>query len=609
MVIINPDGTIMYTPSSGFIGTEVFSYEVCDDGIPVMCDTVDVTIEVVPENGVNDLYATDDVSIGEEDELINGNVILNDNDPEDGVLTVGTIPVSPPINGTLTLNADGTFVYEPNPGFTGNDQFVYEVCDDGVPVACDQATVYLTVLDAKDAPVVITNPITITEDSTGTVCMNITDPNIGDTFTANLCTDSPTNGTATTDLVGNTLCLDYTPTIGYTGTDEVCLIVCDQTGRCDTVSIPVTIVPNLTTTTDPTAPVVIVTPITTTEDSTVNLCTPILDPNVGDTFSATVCPGTPEHGNATPTVIGNKLCLEYEPNTGYTGDDDVCVIVCDQTGLCDTINVPVVIVPKPEPSDSMQAPIVIIPPVVGPEDSTIVTCGAIIDPNVGDTHTINICEQPTNAMVTAMVDNENNEFCLTLDPSPNFTGRDSVCVIVCDQTGLCDSLIVPIEILTGNDAPIAVNDINNSQMNTPATGNVLTNDSDPEGDDLTVSTTPIDPMNGTVTIDTDGNYIFTPDPGFVGTATFEYEVCDNGIPVACDTALVSIEVISVPDPSNNTLIGMPDNFVTENDNPLTGDLLANDSDPEGDNLIINTCLLYTSPSPRDLSTSRMPSSA
>jgi len=146
-LVINPDGTFVYTPDPDFIGEETFSYQVCDDGTPVVCDTVPVTIEVLEGDGINDLYATDDANIGNKDETQIGNVILNDNDPEGGVLTVNTTPLSPPSNGLLTLNTDGTYVYEPTPGFVGNDQFTYLVCDDGSPIACDSATVYFTVLN------------------------------------------------------------------------------------------------------------------------------------------------------------------------------------------------------------------------------------------------------------------------------------------------------------------------------------------------------------------------------------------------------------------------------------------------------------------------------
>lgn len=61
-------------------------------------------------------------------------VLANDTDANPGtVLTVGTTPVSGPGNGTLSLAADGSFTYTPNPGFTGSDSFQYEVCDDGAP--------------------------------------------------------------------------------------------------------------------------------------------------------------------------------------------------------------------------------------------------------------------------------------------------------------------------------------------------------------------------------------------------------------------------------------------------------------------------------------------
>ena len=48
-VTINPDGTFTYAPTSGFEGTDTFEYEVCDDGSPVKCDTVLVTVEVFTE--------------------------------------------------------------------------------------------------------------------------------------------------------------------------------------------------------------------------------------------------------------------------------------------------------------------------------------------------------------------------------------------------------------------------------------------------------------------------------------------------------------------------------------------------------------------------------
>ena len=74
-----------------------------------------------------------------------GDVSLNDSDVEGGVLTYNTTPTVLPSNGTVVLNADGTFTYTPNGGFNGTDTFEYEVCDDGNPIECSNATVNIAI--------------------------------------------------------------------------------------------------------------------------------------------------------------------------------------------------------------------------------------------------------------------------------------------------------------------------------------------------------------------------------------------------------------------------------------------------------------------------------
>ncbi|MCW5521235.1 cadherin-like domain-containing protein, partial [Aureitalea sp. L0-47] len=134
-----------------FEGEDTFEYTICDDGTPALCDTATVTIQVIPNSG-NITVANDDAYNGFIDNPITGNVLDNDNDPEGDTQTVDTnvTPVSGPSNGTLTINPDGSFTYTPNAGFFGTDQFVYEIFDNGAPVATDQATVYLTVADPNN---------------------------------------------------------------------------------------------------------------------------------------------------------------------------------------------------------------------------------------------------------------------------------------------------------------------------------------------------------------------------------------------------------------------------------------------------------------------------
>ncbi len=57
------------------------------------------------------------------------------------------------MNGNVVFNPDGTFTYTPDAGYTGPDNFTYEVCD-GIS-GCDDASVYITVGPRNDPPVAI----------------------------------------------------------------------------------------------------------------------------------------------------------------------------------------------------------------------------------------------------------------------------------------------------------------------------------------------------------------------------------------------------------------------------------------------------------------------
>ena len=77
-------------------------------------------------------------------------VLANDSDIDSVPLTA--VLVSGPANGTLTLNADGSFAYDPNPDFNGVDTFTYRVSDG--TTTSGLATVTITVTPVNDAPLV-----------------------------------------------------------------------------------------------------------------------------------------------------------------------------------------------------------------------------------------------------------------------------------------------------------------------------------------------------------------------------------------------------------------------------------------------------------------------
>jgi gliding motility-associated-like protein len=130
-----------------------------------------------------------------------------------------------------------------------------------------------------------------------------------------------------------------------------------------------------------------------------------------------------------------------------------------------------------------------------------------------------------------------------------------------------------------NTAPIANPDVAEINEGEVLNGtSVLNNDSDPENDNLSVKTTPVaGPGNGVLVLNTDGTYQYTPNHRFFGTDSFTYEVCDDGTPQECATAVVTITVNENPDRDGDGI----DND-REGDDDIDGDDIPNDEDEDSD---------------------------
>ncbi|MCY1721147.1 Ig-like domain-containing protein [Prolixibacteraceae bacterium Z1-6] len=144
VVVDNITGIVTYTPDPGYDGPDVFKYTICDDAIPCeeMCGEALVFITVRPANrppeAVDDYYT---LLCG----TLTGNVLDNDSDIDDDEIAAHPIPLIGPTNGTVILNTDGSFEYEPFLDFYGIDSFQYEIHDVGVtPTYYDTAWVYIT---------------------------------------------------------------------------------------------------------------------------------------------------------------------------------------------------------------------------------------------------------------------------------------------------------------------------------------------------------------------------------------------------------------------------------------------------------------------------------
>jgi len=332
-VVINPNGTFIYTPNPDFNGTDSFEYEVCDNGSPVICNTQLVHIDVIPVNDAP--IAVDDTPGTPEDAPLNGLVHNNDSDIDGDSLTVTTTPVSPPSNGTLTLLANGSYTYTPNPDFNGTDSFEYEICDDGNPTMCDTAIVTIDISPVNDAPVATLDSLFTVMDTLliDNVLQNDIDID-GDSLTVTNIITNPANGTASIQPNGD---ISFQPNPSFIGTDQLTYEVCDTGGLCDVTTVVLVVEPGC-------VDVQIYLYLEGPYDAGIAEMTTVLS------TVRKLLPGqTPTSNLATPTPAGQPYSIAPWNYTGtegagwtdvdYTGDEVDWILVSFRTGTGKTTEV------------------------------------------------------------------------------------------------------------------------------------------------------------------------------------------------------------------------------------------------------------------------------
>ena len=136
----NEDGTVTYQANEGYLGSDSFTYIVSDsDGDQ---STATVNVNVLPAN--DGPVANDDMYDVPYNGFYSFNPLLNDTDPDGDTLAVESVDTSG-LQGTLTVNADGSMHYQPPVNFSGNDVFTYTIIDGNG--GYDTATVTLCVAD------------------------------------------------------------------------------------------------------------------------------------------------------------------------------------------------------------------------------------------------------------------------------------------------------------------------------------------------------------------------------------------------------------------------------------------------------------------------------
>ena len=159
------------------------------------------------------------------------------------------------------------------------------------------------------------------------------------------------------------------------------------------------------------------------------------------------------------------------------------------------------------------------------------------------------------------------------------TATDSFSYTVADGQGGSATATVTVTVTGVNDGPSAAADSAATDQDSAVVVDVLANDSDPDASD-TLSVTTASAGNGSVSINGDGTLTYTPDAGFVGSDTISYTISDGQGGSA--SATVSVTVNDV----NDAPVGQADAFNATEGNTLLGNVLANDTDADGDSLSV-----------------------
>jgi large repetitive protein len=583
-VSLSGNGSFVFTPNAGFAGNASFTYKATDG--TNLSDPATVTIKVganQPPVALDDHFGTTPNTTLT---VFAQSILVNDSDPDGDELTA--LNNSSPAHGDLFFN--GGFNYTPDPGFIGEDSFIY-VVSDGFALS-DPATITIVVSNlpiAADDSYTTVKDTNLTVDAPG-VLANDSDPD-GDPLRAGHVVRDPANGVVT--IFGNGS-FTYTPNSGFVGTDSFDYTVdafpSPQESEPATVTITVTAEPN-------TAPVAGDDSFTVEKETILTVNAPGLlandsDPNGDALVVAGVAGSLPANGTIEANTLNADGSFRYLPRPGFVGTDTFNYTVSD--GFLTDVGTVTITVTDPAANT---APVANDDSFTTLQDTTLTVDapGVLANDTDPEGDVIHVSDQgsSTNGIVSL---NSNGSFVFT--PTPGFTGTSSFTYQVADANLTGNVATVTIDVTAAIRPPVAVNDSYSTPQETTlivdGAHGLLANDSDPDGDPLTVVII-TSPEHGATIFGSNGAITYTPDAGFVGTDSFTYRATDGKD--QSNLATVTIEVTAATAEANQPPTGQTDRYKVAWDTPLTVNaakgVLANDTDPDADKL---TAQLETAPS-------------
>jgi hypothetical protein len=336
--VVQKDGSISYTAlrydaSGQPVTADSFSYAVLGPDWKAT-QTVAIKVNDVPAAPARlySLYEDYSLSPNAASGLLAG---LSDSQRD----TLTAAVTDQPDNGTLTLNADGSFTYAPRTNFWGTDTFQY-VVNDSRGATSAPATVTLKVTAQPDPPVAVQDsyrtragtPLVV---GAAGVLANDSDADGDRSLRAVQVPTHPTYGTwpqhGTVTLQENGG-FTYTPAAGFSGQDGFFYRVVDSTGRSSAI-VPVVITVDANR-----APTAVGDPVATNEDTSIWIpCSTLLandtDPD-GHALTVTGVGTSPQHGTAwlTTNPLTHQPTILYRPSSNYYGPDSFVYTISDGQG-------------------------------------------------------------------------------------------------------------------------------------------------------------------------------------------------------------------------------------------------------------------------------------
>ncbi|MBN2442825.1 MAG: tandem-95 repeat protein, partial [Spirochaetales bacterium] len=537
-------GQIRYTPDANYFGTDSYMYTTSDGNGGTDIATVTITITGINDNpiGVNDSTTTN------EETLVYINVLSNDSDPDNDTLTIASVGSAAHGATVITM---GQIRYTPTTNFFGIDSFSYTVSDGNG--GSDTATVTVTVNGVNDNPAATNDSAATNEDSQVDIDVLSNDTDVdGDTLSiANAGTAS--NGT-TAIISGQ---IRYTPNANFSGTDSFMYTASDGNGGTDIATVTITI----TGIND--NPVAFNDSATTNEETQVLINVLANDTDVdGDTLTISNA-GTASNG-ITAIISGQ---IRYTPDTNFYGTDTFSYTVSDGHGGSDTATVTVTV------NGVNDDPVAVNDSAATNEESPV-TINVLNNDTDADGDSLNIASVGSASHGATVITMGQIQY----TPDTNYNGTDTFSYSVSDGNGGTDTATVTVTINGVNDNPVAFDDSGTVNEDSQTYVDVLNNDTDIDGDTLTIAG--VGTASHGTAVSTMGQIRYTPAANYNGPDTFTYTVSDGH--GGTDNAAVTITVNAV----NDNPVAIDDSATTNEDSGTTIDVLINDTDIDGDSLTI-----------------------